>query len=98
MENIHDNLILTLAVVIPLGVLIVSPALFITIKWYCWPGVETETLPLHEVQRVIQNSSILSEDTLFDMLHLYLNLNPIKQIFILCLLILFFKTSKFRYK
>ena len=98
MENIHDNVILTLKVVIPVAVLIGTPALFIAIRWYCWPCVEPDTLPVHEAERVIQNSSILTEETIFDMLHFYFSLNPIIQILILCLITLIFKTSKLRYK
>ena len=61
MENIHENIILTLKVVILLPVFIAAPALYILIKWYCIHPIDEETLPINEAQGIIQNSSILSE-------------------------------------
>lgn len=93
MENIHDNVILTLKVVIPVAVLIGTPALYIAIKVYlCSPAPEP-ALPIHQAGEVIQNSSILDEGLLNDILMFFIHLNPVIQIFIIFLLTICYKTS-----
>lgn len=92
MENIHDNVILTLKVVIPVFVILGSGTLFIAYRWY-WATPPPENEVINNMQLDIINNNRFISDLPYDLLNLWCHLDPIVQTLIfniICSLAIFF--------